>query len=256
MINIVIPIVDKLEDYQKSIDAIAKKEYKIIIGITEELSDKFALPNGAVMRIFANGSKKEEIINSLKRHIGKGKVIIARRPFSAAEIERLATSDAEITYLKSPAKSKFAAWLKNLMGKLIKAMFGVKFFDGDVSLIAFDQSMQEVLSNVNSLSYSSRVDRWRGVTQQQVDADSPPVKLDYSVASRIKLGVAMALCFLLPIITTVLVAVLAKVSFFIGLLLFFLIALGASGGVIIFCSFYLNLLSGNRYFPDGKEIVK
>lgn len=255
MINVVIPIIDNLEEYQKSIDNIALREnLNLILGVSEEFIDKINKPNGAVLRIFRKGSKKEEIINSLKSSIVPGRLLVCRRPFTKKEFDNFVNCNAEISYIEKRPKNSLLAWLKTKLGMFIKLMFGVKYFDGDISLIGFDENLCEVLQNVSSLSYSTRVDRYKGVEQQTFKGELGQVKLDLNKMANIRLLIYAILILVIPIVITVLVAVFTKVTFVIGMILFCIDVLGVAGLVILLCSAYLNLCTGSRYFSDAVEL--
>ncbi len=257
MINIVIPVIDKPEEYTKAIASVfIKQDVNILVGVVESIEDKLQLPASVVVKVYKNGSKKEEIINALKDYLQEGKVIVCRRPFTKKEFDLIANSDADITYFEKPIKNKFKDFCKRAMGKLIKTLFGVKFFDGDVSLIGFGEDMSEVLQNVSSLSYSSRVDRWRGVEHKKVLAEKAPVALESSNIKNVSLIIYSVLCLLVPIAVTVLVAIFTKVSFIIGMLLFCINVFGIVGLVLLVCSYVFIKNVGQRYFPNALESNK
>ncbi len=255
MINVVIPIIDNAQEYSKSIASIANKEdVSILVGVVESLENNLDLPKTAVVKVFRDGSQKEEIINAMKTYLTEGKVVICRRAFTKKEFDSLIASDAQVVYFEKKHKNKVAALFKKWIGALIKAMFGVKFFDGDISLIAFDESMGEVLANVSSLSYSTRVDRWRGVEQATVIAERPSVKMENNKKGNIKMIVSAILSVIVPVTITILVALLGKVTFLIGMLLFCIDFVGLAGMFLILCMLFFNLQAGQRNFADAEEI--
>lgn len=255
MINLVIPIIDKKEEYTKSIQEISSRaDLNILVGVSEGLVSELNLPNSAVVKVYKKGSKKEEIINSLKAYLTSGKVVIARRPFTKREFESIVSSDAQITYFESKRKNGFREFCKNIVSSMVKLLFGVDFFDGDISLIGFDEDLGEVLANVNSLSYATRVDRWRGVEHEKVEAENPAIEIEDNKKSNAKLISFSVLSTIIPVIVTVIVAVFAKVSFVIGMLLFCFVLLGVCSTLLMLCTLYFNNRVGKRYFDDAKEI--
>ncbi len=254
MINLVVPIVDKPDEYSSILQAISlRDDVRIIVGVREELEDKLNLPSSTVLKIYKNQSQKEEIINSLKSYLSEGKVVICRRPFTKKELEKIIESDAQITYFQAKRKSGVKEFFKNVISVVIKFLFGINFFDGDISLIAFDQDMGEVLCNVNSLSYATRVDRWRGVEHQKVEAEKEPIAIEGNKKSNIKIIIFSILSFIIPILVTILVAIFAKVGFVVGMLLFCFCLLGTVASLLMLCTLYFNNRVGKRNFADAQE---
>lgn len=254
MINVVVPIIDKPQEYSSILQALSLREdVRIIVGVREELEDKLSLPSSAVVKVYKNQSKKEEIINSLKAYLSSGRVVICRRPFNKKEFDSIAQSDGQITYFQSKRKSGFKEFFKNLISNIVKFLFGVNFFDGDISLIGFDEDMGEVLGNVNSLSYATRVDRWRGVEHKKVEAEKEPIEIEGNKQSNIKMIIFSILSFVVPVVVTILVAIFTHVSFVIGMLLFCFCLLGVVGSLLTLCTLYFNNRVGKRYFEDAQE---
>lgn len=256
MINVVVPIIDNVQQYNKAISSICSSEdVRVIAGVVQELESQIHLPKSAKMIVFKTGSKKEEIINSLRSDIANGKVVICRRPFTKDEFERLVQSNAQVTYFASKKTNFFSSFLKTIVGWIAKFLFGVKFFDGDISLIAFDSDMGEVLQNVNSLSYATRVDRWRGIEHSVVQNDLSPVQIEKDKTGLIKTLIWALLAIIIPVVTTVLVAVFVKnIGFVIGMVLFCIMALGFCGSLLLLCVAYFNSIVGKRYFPDAERL--
>lgn len=253
MINVVIPVIDNPEEYSKSILSISTdKDVSIIVGVTSELEHSMILPPSIKLKVFKNGSKKEEIINALQSLLSNGKVVVCRRPFTRNEFDKLVSSNAQATYFARKPKSSFVEFFRNILSFMIKFLFGVNFFDGDVSMIAFDADMSSVLQNVGNLSYSTRVDRWRGIEQSTVESERPPVKIESDKAANIRLIIFAILSLLVPVAITVIVAIFAPVTFVIGMILFSICVLGFVGMILILCSLYFNKIVGKRYFEQAQ----
>ncbi len=254
MINIVVPIIDKPEEYSNTLQALSlRDDVRIIVGVREELESKLNLPSSVVLKVYRNQSQKEEIINSLKTYLSNGRVVICRRPFTKKEFDNIVASDAQITYFQGKRKSGIKDFFKNLISSIVKFLFGVNFFDGDISLIGFDEDMGEVLANVNSLSYATRVDRWRGVEHKKVESEKEPVEIEGNKSSNIKLTIFSILSFIVPVIVTIIVAIFAPVGFVVGMLLFCCCLLGVVGSLLMLCTLYFNNRVGKRYFEDAQE---
>lgn len=255
MINLVIPVIDKAEEYSKIINEVASKEdVRVIVGVSLSNESKLNLPNSVVLKVFKDGSQKEEIINSLKDYLDLGRVVIARRPFTLKEFENIVKSDAQITYFQGKRQGSVKEFFKKLVSGFVKILFGVNFFDGDISLIGFDQDLGEVLCNVNSLSYATRVDRWRGVEQGKVDAEKEEVRIEQNKKGNANLIIFSILSTLIPVLTTILVSVFTKVGFIVGMLLFCFVLLGVCSSLFMLCTLYFNKKVGRRNFINALEV--
>ncbi len=255
MINLVIPVIDKADEYSKIINELSLKEdVRIIVGATLANESKLNLPNSVILKVFKDGSQKEEIINSLKSYLDLGRVVIARRPFTKKEFENIVNSDAQITYFQGKRENGFKEFFKKLVSGFVKVLFGVNFFDGDISLIGFDKDLGEVLNSVNSLSYATRVDRWRGVEQGKVEAENQPIKIEQNKKGNVNLIIFSILATLIPVLTAILVCLFTKVGFIVGMLLFCFVLLGVCSSLFMLCTLYFNKKVGRRNFIDAPEV--
>ena len=107
----------------------------------------------------------------------------------------------------------------------MRLCLGVRLYDGDTSAIYFGEDLATVLAQSNNLSYSSRVDRWRGVEQSSVIVEGEPVKTEVDKKENIKYLLYGLLTLMLGVAVTTVVAIFAKVSVIIGLFLFCLDAI-------------------------------
>ena len=205
MINVLVPIVDRLTEYEKMIEKIAlDKDATIFVGALEEFKDKLNFKEkNVIIKFFKNGSGKEEIINSL-HSIDKesGKIILLRRPVSETEFDKLKTSKKDIAYLKKK-RNKFSAWWHNLWKNLIKKIFAFYYFE-DISAISFNTTCFNLLSSLTNLSYVTRIDRFVGFEMEEIDTENKAPKREYdkfyASAKVVGSGLFLIFCILISII--------------------------------------------------------
>ena len=236
MINVLVPIVDRLTEYEKMIEKIAlDKDAIIFVGALEEFKDKINFNKDNIkVKYFKSGSGKEEIINSL-HSIDKerGKIILLRRPVSEAEFNALKTSEKDIAYLKKK-RSKFSAWWHNLWKNLIKKIFAFYYFE-DISAISFNTTCFDLISSLTNLSYITRIDRFVGFKTEEIATESKAPKREYdkfyASAKIVGSGLFLIFCILISIIISasfqpmflmilisILLCLIGAVSFFVSVL--------------------------------------
>lgn len=253
MIDVLIPLVDKPQEFIKSIESIAGfSEVNIIVGTTSELAKQydFDYPN-VTMQIFKNGSKREEILNALQKFIMNANVFIARKPFTREEFENFVSADANIVSCERVQGNIATRFFKKLWSKIIRYVFGVKFFMGDTSLMFFNENMGSILDKVNNLSYSTRVSRWRGIKQQTIKTSYPPVKAESDPKSNLMLILFSILSILIAVVVTTLVAIFTKPIVLVIILLVCLCMVCLSVSSFLILTYLFNLMIGKRDFIDA-----
>ncbi|MBE7075801.1 MAG: hypothetical protein E7375_01875 [Clostridiales bacterium] len=180
MINVIVPIIDKVEEYENFIKINENEKTKFFVGIREDLFEKFNINSkNVVIKKYKNGSKKEEIINALQScKLRKGKILVARRPLSAEEFVQLEKGKGDITVLQKK-RNKFSAALKKFVSNIIKFIFAFSYFD-DISAICYNTNMFELLSVCQNLSTASRINRYIGVDIEEVSTNNNSAKREYS----------------------------------------------------------------------------
>lgn len=260
MINVLIPIVEKPEKYIQILSQLSlRRDVMVFVGTTKSnaLKYDFNMPNIEV-KIFEDGSKKEEILNALQPYLMNGKTVICRRPFSIAEFNSLVSSDASIVFGKKKVKKKINEFFTNIMQMSTSSILGVKTFDGDYSILCFDEDMTQVLSQVENFSYATRVDRWKGVRKEAIDAENneKDIKIKYENNKKniLFLTLVAILAVVLGVVVTTCVAIFAKVTIIIGLLLACLDIICLVTAFFCLFSLYFNLRVGQKNFDRAKEI--
>ena len=205
MVNVILPVVEKLQDYERMLeDFSARDDVKFYVGTLSKFRS-IRVPKNAVLKVFKDGSGKEEVINALHSiEKEKGKIIVVRRPLKKEELDALLNSSADIAYLKK-AKSKFANWWANLWKKLIKKIFSFYYFE-DISAIMFGENTFNLISSLTNLSYITRIDRFVGFKMEEVASAHRAPKKDYDRFDAISKLVGTALFFVLTILISVIIS--------------------------------------------------
>jgi len=252
MTNIIVPVNN--DEMVLFCEKIAKmKNVNIIIGITESLKDKFkSKAKNISINAFPDGTYKEEMINVLKKYLDAGKVVIVRKNIELDELDKFINSDSEITMCKVK-RNKFQLFWFNLWQKVMNILFGFRYFEGDISVIAFSENLFPVINNVDSLSSASRVDKWRGATFNYIDTKSQPVKKEYNkLRSNLMLYGWIAL-FLAIIASTVVFFLFVKATFIYALLFACAIILGGVGVFVSSAVYGMNIKIGQKVFEKKKD---
>ena len=251
MINVLVPVVDRPNEYLKSVMALnGNPDVRLLIGVTAKISNEndFNLKN-AVVRIYEESAEKEQMINDFQELLDGDAVFIARKPFTRDDFNAFTSANATIVTCETAKKGKLYELVRGIWQKLVKLIFGVKFFKGDPSLIYFSNGLSGVLTQVGNLSYSTRVDRWKGAPQEVAKSTYPNVKFGENNNYNLILLVCSLLTLAVGALVTTLVCVFAKMTVLAGILLFFLDA---------FCVCIFALLLMAYLFNDkvGRKEIK
>ena len=204
MINVIVPVVDKPQDYLSMIDEISKHgDCAIYVGVLNKFK-ALKFPKKVGVKYYKDNSGKEEIINAL-HSIEKepGKVLVVRRPLSKEEFTSLISCKADICYLKKP-KSRFSAWWSNLWKKLIKRIFAFYYFE-DISAIMFQDNIFNLINSLTNLSYITRIDRFVGLTQEEVASTNRSPKRDYDKFGVYSKLIGWTLFFVLMLLISIII---------------------------------------------------
>lgn len=256
MINILIPITQNAKGYKKIIaDLSSNEEAEIFIGVISSQKNALQYPNRDNIHVieYDNSAKREEIINSMQKYIQVGELFIMRKPITYNEFKDFLKNDRDIVVCKtnlSPIKKFFFM----IWQKILRLCLGVRLYDGDTSAIYFGEDLAAVLAQSNNLSYSSRVDRWRGVDQGSVIVEGEPVKTEVDKKENIKYLLFGLLALILGAAVTTVVAIFAKVNVIIGLFLFCLDAICLAVFLLLLVVIIFNTVVGKKKFSSAIEL--
>ena len=256
MINILIPITQIAKGYKKIIaDLSSNEEAEIFIGVISSQKNALQYPNRDNIHVieYDNSAKREEIINSMQKYIQVGELFIMRKPITYNEFKDFLKNDMDIVVCKtnlSPIKKFFFM----IWQKILRLCLGVRLYDGDTSAIYFGEDLAAVLAQSNNLSYSSRVDRWRGVDQGSVIVEGEPVKTEVDKKENIKYLLFGLLALILGAAVTTVVAIFARVNVIIGLFLFCLDAICLAVFLLLLVVIIFNTVVGKKKFSSALEL--
>lgn len=219
MINLIVPIVENAEKFEEFVNKHNGKDVKIFVGIIDGLKDKFKPKSKNVeIHVFANKSKKEEIINSLHScKMQNGRIMLVRRPLTDEEFVALSTSSKDICTLKA-RHNGFVSAFKRFAKKIVRRFFGFTYFE-DISAICYKENMFELLSVCNNFSIATRINRYVGVEVDEVLTETKPVKREYNKMASVSLLCMWILLFLGSVAGAICVGIFTKTRVLIVVLL-------------------------------------
>ena len=256
MINILIPVGQDLKSYQHMIDGLSCfTDVNIIVGLSEKQEEQFARVDNVRYLVFKEGTDKEAMLNSLSMFVLAGEILILRRPVEAKKLEKILQSNADITLAEKKPRNKFVNFFVNIWHKLVQAFFGVKFYEGDNSIIKFSQDLSEVLLQTGNLSYNSRVNRWKGVGQATYEVDyGKAEKFPTDKKQSLIYGVTASILIVVAVLVTTLLCLLTKINFVLGLLIVSVDIICIFMSIILFMMLAFNSKVGKKIVGEG-EIV-
>lgn len=252
MNNIIIPVTS--EDMLEFVESLKKKnDLYVLVGVTKSLEDKIKKTRSKnfCLSVFEDGAKKEEIINSLKDKTVEGKIVICRKEISLKELDLFLSSTKDIAVCKEN-RSKFKNFCFGIWQKVMKFLFGFEFFDGDVSVISFNENLYPVIKNIENLSYVSRINKWKNSKIDLIETNEQPCKMEYDKTMvNLKFYGFLAL-FLAVIASCVVYFIFIKATFLSALLFAVAIFIALIFAFIETAIFYMNLRVGQRLFKRAK----
>lgn len=183
MTNVIVPIVEDVGKFCEFIRRESSGNVKFFVGVRKSLAEP-AFKNlkglkAIELHVYADNARKEEIINSLHScKMKKGKIMIVRRALTSEEWQKLTNSSSDIARI-STKHNKFVSWLKNLGKMIVKKIFAFTFFD-DISSICYGENLFELMSVCQNLSMASRVNKYVGVSIENVQTQEKQVKKEYN----------------------------------------------------------------------------
>lgn len=216
MINVLIPITDRIEKYQEIIKALEDSENITVYLMAGEklyprLVEEYSQFENFEMFCFENGATKEEMINSVQNYIGKGSLMVLRKPVTVKEFNKMVSSEKDVVTGKV-VKNKFKTFIFRLWQKLTKLVIGVKMYSGDPSVVYFNEDLADVALRTSNLSYSTRVNRWKGASQAVATIEAPSEKKQIDKKTTIRNSIIASLIVVIGVAATVLVALYAPIT--------------------------------------------
>ena len=255
MINVIVPIVENVANWQDFIKRHNSDDVQFFVGIREDLKQEFSLKSKNVhLKVFKSESKKEEIINSLhSSKLQEGKILVVRRALTDEEFLNLTTSKCDISHLTTQ-RGRFVTAFKNFVRMLIMRFFAFSFFD-DISAICYGENMFQLMSVCANLSMASRVNKYVGVEIEQYVTTNKSVKKDYCRWKNILMIVLWSLLLAGSIVGGTLICVYVSTYMLVvlGVVLWIVVALGL--WLMAMINFLRNVAVGNLRYGRAEECV-
>lgn len=260
MVNVIIPIVNKNVKFNSIITKlIDEPEINILVGINEDIYQSVVGDVGFGENIqyikFKSGSKREAVINSLQKYIGAGSVLIMRKPITLDEFNKFVVSKKDVVTCRRDG-NKLQYFMFKVWQKLLKFFLGLTEYKGDPSVIYLGDEISAVMSASGNLSFSSRVNRWKGIEQCTVPMSSGKVRSEYDRKDIFLYSIVSILAVVIGVVVTTCVSVFTNVTVMIGLLLVCLDVICAAVGLIMFIILLFNLSVGKKVVKDAVEIIE
>lgn len=255
MVNIVIPIVNNLKSYKKLLSTLnGAEDINVLVGVCSSMASQIHLNSENIFIIeFEDGSSRESMINSLQKYLVEGSVLILRKAITVDELYNFLKSKKDVVVCEhqSNVVVKFFIFLWQ---KILKMILGLKLYEGDTSVIFFNDEISSVLFSTNDLSFATRVDKWRGLEQSTVKVEGKAVKTDIDHKSILKFIMISILSLAVAVSVTVCVSIFVPVTIIIGLLLFCLDVICLSIFAIMMVLIIFNVIVGKKHFENAKEV--
>lgn len=249
MLNVLVPITNNAEKFQKLLSQLSGDEQiSIRIGITKSQSSNLSLIESENVSIFEfkDTAKREEILNSLSENLQVGEVMVLRKPISFEEFQKFYSCNKDIAVCKEN-RGRAGEFFHRIWQKILKTVLGVKLYEGDSSVIKFNENIGAVLTQTNDFSYATRVDRWKGLTTEAIETKEAPAKAERDKKFIIICSIVAVVAFLIGLATTLCISLLTKVNIMGGLLLFCLDAICLATTLIMFIMIGFNCRVGKKY---------
>ena len=254
MINVIVPIIDYFDKYVDMINEIAKKKNVMVYcGVLERYKEHCSFPKNVVVKVYQNSSQKEEIINSL-HSIEKesGKILVVRRPLTTEEFKEIVESKEDIAIVKR-SRSKVAVWWRNLWKKIIKSVFSFFFFE-DISVVAFNENLFNLITSLTNLSYITRIDRFVGLEQEDILTLEKPPKKEYDRFSNVCQLISALLFFALCIVGSVILCTSVNLTVLIVMISIFICIIGLFVACVGLLNFARSIAIGRLRQGRAEEV--
>ncbi len=258
MINIIVPIVDRNKKFDNILNKLSQMtDLNVLVGINEDIfldvRSKIEDSENITFFKYAKGSKREAVINALQSKIVTGSILVMRKPLTLDEFNQFIYSNHDIVTCKRKF-NKFSSFIFNVWQKILKMILGLKLYDGDTSAIFMGDDISAVVSASGNLSFSSRVNRWRGVEQSTVQTTAENVKSEFDKKDNIKFAITSIFSLLIAIVVTTCVAVFTQIGIIVGLLLVCLDMICLSITFIMLLLLLFNISVGKKNFVNAMEL--
>ncbi len=257
MINVVVPISNNAQEFYEVLGRLGNiSNANVLVGVCESQYEDLSLRlrnfDNVSIYMYADGTHREEMINALQYYLQQGSVMIMRKPISMEEFNRFIVQKKDVvTCVRGMGKVK--TYLLSLWQKILKLILGVQLYEGDTSVIYFNEDISSVLSQSSNLSYSSRADRWKGIEQATIETKAKPVKTPVNKKRNLYYIICCIIALAVSVTITTTVCLFAKMSIIIGLLLACLDIIALAIVLVMCVVIAFNQVIGKKHFDRATE---
>lgn len=257
MINVVVPISGNAKDFYAILGRLGHiRSANVLVGICEseygDLKLRVQEYENISVYMYADGTHREEMVNALQYYIEEGSVMVMRKPITMEEFNQFITQKKEVVTCER-GMGKVKSFFFMIWQKILKLILGVQLYDGDASVIYFDEEVSAVLSQSSNLSYSSRASRWKGISQGVVQTQGKPVKTPKNKKRDFYYILCCVIAFVLAATITTVVCLFARMSIIVGLLVACLDIIALAIIVVVCVMIAFNNIVGKRRFERPVE---
>lgn len=250
MINVIIPFVEGIDKYRNLLESIEDADdIKVYLGIKHNNYDSVINEFGDAENFnffeFDVSADKEQMINAIQDYIIDGSILILRKPISVNEFEKIVGSDRDVVTSKKN-RSKFKTFIFGLWQKITKMVLGVKMYAGNYSVIYLNEDIADVALSTGNLSYSTRVNRWKGIKQGIITTAAAEEKTKKSPVVNLKYILLSLLLVVLGAAVTAVVSIFVDMTIMIGLFLFCLDAVCVAVALILITMLIFTNMVGKK----------
>ncbi len=256
MTNILFPLTSDFENANALLKSFKKSDCVFYVGLTSENANKIKKSKFVKVFVYKSGSKKEEMINALGKEVESGKIVILRKVISKQELESFIAAKSDVAVCATKKRNFISNFFYKIWAKIMKFAFDFNFYDGDVSVIAFSDRLSQVAKNVPNLSNVSRVNRWKGVSEEKIQTSSSPAKKEYDKAKSTLIFLGWIALFLAVVGGASAYFVLCKATFLTGFAWAAAILISFVTAFLAVNIYVLNLKTGKRRFGEAIKEVK
>lgn len=220
--NIVIAVNDRNKDkFNSLLKELDGQNVQVFVGIEEKNAQciaEFNESENIYISKFQDGCKKESMINGLQKYVQPGATLVLRKPITLEEVQLFLGCNRDVATCKVQ-RSKIKAFFFGLWQVVLKFFLGVREYEGETSAVYINNDISSVVGESGNLSFSTRVNRWRGIEQTTIEVKGQPAEKETDKKPIIKYSIIAITSILLAIIVTTVLCLTVNVGIVIGLLI-------------------------------------
>lgn len=192
-------------------------DYELVVACNKKY--KGILSQNVVECIFDENAKPDEVINTLIPKCGGDYLILVRKIEnnnfgSILEVSKKLKSQKQIVVIKKNSNA-VVRFFKKVFSFFVRFLYGYQLFDSNLAVMGFGEIPFSVLKQTPNCSTFTKINKWVGVTIDEIECVSPKVKLSQHKWTRFaRLGAYLAvfttIVLLMTLVPTMFEPVLMK----------------------------------------------